>query len=297
MRRASALVLSVLAVLLFAVPAASSLRAESFAPQRGHGAFAKFSLKANNGLSAEVVTTGDTVDLEISGHHQFVGYRVKGEVSERRVVARFGNLGRISVSFRPAGKGFPKFDSDGCPRKAVTVLKGVFVGTIELRGERDYVTIDTPRARGSVRIQRRQECGAQRRLDAKAHSSGAGEEESEVATLEAKAGTRIFRAAGNREPDGSGRALFFGGVLERRGPMQIGRGAIVTAPSAFIFDHAGGTATVQPPSPFSGSATLATRPDGSKSWEGSLSVSLLGVDPVALAGADFQAKLLREFDD
>jgi hypothetical protein len=278
MRRPIALILTVLAVLALPTSVAAGPRADSPLRQRASGVFAQFKLKANNGLSAQLVTTGNTVDLEISGHNQFAVYRVKGTVSERGVSARFGNLGRISVRFQPAGT-------------AGQVRKGVFVGTIEFTGERDYVRVDATRAKGSMLRTTRHRDGVG------ARSSRVGEEPRK-ATLSAKAGDRLFRAAVVVEPNGRGVSVFSGGLRERQGAMLIGRGALVKGtPTAFLFDHASGTATVQPPLPFSGSASLATRPDGSKGWEGTLSVPLLGADPVTLAGPEFQAELLREFDD
>ena len=280
MRRAIASVLTALAVLALPVTAAGSPRADSAARQRGPGMFAVFELKANNGLTAQVLTSGNTVDLEIAGHHQVVVYRVKGKVSKRGVSARFGNLGRVSVRFKPTGT-----------KAAGPVREGVFVGTIKFKGERDYVRVDATRAKGSVLDTTRTGHGQI------ANSSKAGEEPKK-ATLTAKAGGRVFRAAGIVEPSGRGTSVFSGGVSEKQGAMLIGRGAFVTGPpTSFVFDHAAGTATVQPPAPFSGTAALVTRPDGTKGWEGTLSVPLLGADPISLVGPEFTVELLNEFDD
>jgi hypothetical protein len=80
--------------------------------------------------------------------------------------------------------------------------------------------------------------------------------------------------------------------------MLIARAAFAKAPSpAFVFDHARATATVHPPAPFSGEATFARNGHGSAVWTGSLSVALLGIDPVALAGPAFHGSLRPEFDD
>jgi hypothetical protein len=285
MRRTILSALSVIAVLVPASSAVAAPGAEAVAAKRG-GVFAQFAMKASNGLTARVVTSGNLVDLEVAGHDQFVGYRVKGTVTSRRVVARFGSLGRISVRFKPLGRGVPG-----------PVHEGVFVGTIKFTGERGYVRINATKAVGAIGLQGRAAPRASRSLDLGAGSSRAAAER-ETATLTATSGPRLFRVAAFREPNGSGKALYAALVHEQNGPIEIGRGALVVAPvSSFPFDHASGTATATPPAPFSGSATLGTRPDGSKSWEGSLSVALLGADPVTLAGPDFQAKLLREFDD
>jgi hypothetical protein len=275
MRRAT---LVCLALLALSVPATATGAAPA-ARRGGPQVYMHFSLKADNGLTAQVFASGNTVDLQIGGHGQFVGYRVKGAVSAGRVSARFGSLGRISVRFQPRG------------RATGSVHKGVFLGTIEFTGERDYVHIDATRAVGSV-------LDTTRTFHGHLVSSSRAEVERVVGTLEATAGGRSFRAAGYLEPDGSGRAYFAASVRERQGAMQVTRVALAKAPvSAFAFDHAAGTATVQPPAPFSGSAAILTRPDASKGFEGTLSVALLGVDPVLFAGPEFKAKLSDQFDD
>jgi hypothetical protein len=283
MRRAAALVQATIAALLALVSIGTSTALA------GPGVSASFELKATNGLSGQVATTGRAVDLILFGHHEFALYRVKGKVSEQGVSARFGKLGRISVRFHPDGP--HSRAKKECVGKRFE--NGVFLGTIEFRGERGYTTVDASRVRGCLRHLHSRDPLAALRAGA-----SAVEEEREVATLTVKAGRRFFRVAGFREPDGSGEAEFTGGVLERRGAMQIGRVGIVPGKApTFVFDHAKGTATVSPPEPFSGTATFERHPDGTKSWTGSLSVSLLGVDPLPLTGPSFEASLRAVFDN
>jgi hypothetical protein len=87
-------------------------------------------------------------------------------------------------------------------------------------------------------------------------------------------------------------------MVEKRGRMSVARIAGVRAPaSAFAFDQAAGTATVAPPAPFSGSASLQRNADGSKAWAGPLSVDVLGADPVTLAGPRFKAGFMDDSAD
>ena len=76
------------------------------------------------------------------------------------------------------------------------------------------------------------------------------------------------------------------------GPVQIGAVADrpQAAPGTFSFDEALTTATVSPPPPSHGTATLVRAADGSTSWSGSLSATMLG-RRYPLAGPGFESEL------
>jgi hypothetical protein len=48
------------------------------------------------------------------------------------------------------------------------------------------------------------------------------------------------------------------------------------------------TAVIQPPFPFTGSATFARTPESTFTWFGDLAVSFSGIDPLPLAGSGFR---------
>ncbi|MEX2448478.1 MAG: hypothetical protein WD404_07020 [Solirubrobacterales bacterium] len=74
--------------------------------------------------------------------------------------------------------------------------------------------------------------------------------------------------------------------------MTIERAATSLGPErSFVFDPGLGTATVSPPRPFSGSATLTPGPGGTTTWTGSLKVDLPGRKGVPLATPSFTASL------
>lgn len=294
MRRPIALVPALVATMVLTLSAtAPAALAESRAPRPG--VIAEFKVPASNGLAAQVATTGNVVYLVLTGHRQFVLYGTKGEVSERGVEARFGKLGRISVRFRPDAPGSGPKPAPGCTERG----SGVFVGTVRFRGERGFVKIAAGRAWGCVHDLGKQSDRLGRRLGAVGaallHEEGG---EREVATLTASAGRRTFRVAGFREPDGSGEADYVGAILERKEGMRIGRAALVGSRSlSFGFDNLLHAAKVNPPAPFSGTATFVRTEDGSKLWTGDLSMSLLGIDPVPLTGPGFKVSLKPVFDD
>lgn len=115
-------------------------------------------------------------------------------------------------------------------------------------------------------------------------------EPGEFTALTVSSQNQTFQAFAVRRPGEEGPATFIAGSQERRGSMRIDRGGFAKAPApSFLVDPVAGTATVQPPLPFSGSATLASNPDGSKSWTGTLSLDLLGIGPVSLIYPKFKA--------
>jgi hypothetical protein len=90
-------------------------------------------------------------------------------------------------------------------------------------------------------------------------------------------------------------------VREERGAMVLGDGATVAAPiSAFVYDLKAGTATLTPPAPFIGAATLKPGRGGKGIWEGTLEVpSLRSGEPIVLTGPDFSGRVYQEqpFDE
>jgi hypothetical protein len=61
-----------------------------------------------------------------------------------------------------------------------------------------------------------------------------------------------------------------------------------------VFDHRRGTAFVDPPAPFAGSARYVRRRGARDRWTGSLTAALLGLGRVRLAGPGFAAGLGAE---
>jgi hypothetical protein len=105
-------------------------------------------------------------------------------------------------------------------------------------------------------------------------------------------GRLAFVAAAYRPPEERGLTLFSASSTERRAGMTIERAAASLGPErTFSFDTGLGTATVSPPRPFSGSATLAPGPGGATAWTGSLKVDLPGRKNVPLATPSFTASL------
>ncbi|HXR29835.1 MAG TPA: hypothetical protein VN752_01675 [Solirubrobacterales bacterium] len=301
MGRACAVLLIAVALGLV-VPAADSASPQT--ADRPLLIWAKFSLKPHDGFRFRAEAHGGKATLYVERGRQAVSYTAPGAVSTQGIEARFGDLGRISVEFRPDRPG------SFCKRHAVSV-GGAFVGTIEFDGERGYLHVDADRARGSIFMFDLPRCPGRPRVattgDTDCQVVGGGscpaadgrreEEEAEGATLSAftRRHGRFLVAIGLRSSDDKSKSLTTGGRVEYRGQMRVVRiSSVVAGRERFVFDEPLAFATLQPPRPFAGSAQFVRAADGSTSWTGSLSVALLGADPVSLAGPEFTVQLKRE---
>ncbi len=301
MRRAPASVLLALAFLLVVTAPAGAATGRPV-PEVHTVEYATFTVGASDGLSAKVEASGKQITLTVGKGLQFTSYTVTGKLSRRGIEARFGNLGQVSVGFRSTRTVKVDQPAGGCGGDVRTMVEGVFSGAIRFRGEGGYVTVNAGRAKGEVKSSSPLKCSERR---SKVPDPLAGfarlERESQgeqVAALEAEAEHRILVAIAVGESKARQAAFFVAGSVERRGPMRIVRATGAKAPlSAFSFDHDAGTATLTPPAPFTGSATFQRNTDGSSSWTGSLSVPVLGADPVILTGARFRTIMVAEFED
>ncbi len=80
--------------------------------------------------------------------------------------------------------------------------------------------------------------------------------------------------------------------------MKITRATYARAgASAFVFDHAAGTATVRPPAPFSGHASFQRRTHAPALWKSTIRIPLLGADPLDFSGPEVVTRLRRVFPE
>jgi|GEM_PF-1163000 len=274
----------------------------------GPTSFAVFRLPAGDGLTALLERSGDTTTLWITGPTQFNAYRVHGKVAAGRLSARFGGLGRLSLRFKPTRTLPVERPGGRCGGLTVQTELGVFTGGIHFAGEGGYSHVDASRVPGEVLNPIRYDCASppptvrhssHRTIDERVLPLLRLEREAEgghAAVLQASSGPQALTAvAVDRPPSRAGAYLFAGGAEEAGGMKILRGGAVKAPPTAFQPDLAAGAATLAPPFPFTGSASLARNPDGTSSWSGDLSLSVLGGGSVPLAGAAFKAFLAKDF--
>jgi hypothetical protein len=226
-----------------------------------------------------------------------------GEQSANGIEAHLGKLGDVSVRFKPTGpvrrlSGYP----DGCER---TARKGVFLGAIDFHGELDYTQVTTDRANGTLTTSRG-DCdtfdrpGTRGRLGAPLGNLVPTEvglfanrsDRHQSAHFECSEGQ-----GSDLDPFGPGppdRRYFEVSASERYRGISIVRLAKASSddPATFTFNSALTAASVAPPPPFAGTASL-TRPNRKAwgSWTGSLNVDLPGAPDTPLAGPGFKANM------
>jgi hypothetical protein len=267
----------------------------------------EFDLPASNGLRAHLETSPDEdVTLDIwrkrRGASQQVRYEVRGKVSEAGLKVRFGQLGRIDVSFTPTVTLDETPPSPGCTGAPRTLREGVFAGTIAFAGERGYVRIEAPQVEGSMSVIAPWKCPEEDELNpfepipgfprSSARPAGGKRESASLAAF-----TRDFQsffAAGVHHRHSGGRSIFYGAKAERREGMEIGRvTSVLGRASAFDFNLEAGTATLDPPRPLKGHASFRGDQHGGF-WRSTIRVPLLGSPPLR-TGRGFGAALYPEY--
>jgi hypothetical protein len=275
-KRAVLILIASLAALLVVNPVASA----TGAPLRE----VKFELHEDGFLVTLKSEIGqEKVVLTLYRHREVAYYEVPAELTDDTVKARFGQLGEVDYTFTPTLRAGP------CSGFA----EGTFEGTFDFTGENEYVSFEVPRARGTFLGSPTKGCKEARRAAGGKQQNAAEDEASllvhTVGTLPLRS-MIIFESAAKHRP----RVFFSAFESEEEEGMLIARGAQTLAPrSAFTWNLKAGTAHIDPPAPFTGSATFKRRPGGHSVWRGSLRAPLLGGQPFRLAGSDFQAQLIE----
>jgi len=284
--------------LLAALAGAPAASASVLSPETGTIVRVELDLRASDGLSAHLETSEKgIVTLTFIREGSAAIYEVPGEVTEAGLKVRFGRLGTIDVGFTPTTTLDSTEPSEGCTGQPRTLREGIFTGTIEFTGERDFVRLEGPQAEGSMSVISQWECpdnpyapfrGPLRRTRPK-DDNGTGSLHVE------SRGCLCFFGAGVHHGRKRGRSIFYGAKAEKREGIKILRSTVVHArPGAFLVNHDAGTARLDPPPPFSGHATYRRRP-GRDFWRSTIRVPLLGAAPLRTDGPGFRASLYPEY--
>jgi len=291
------------------------LRAKLHMPPQRHGFESRFELDAQHGYKVTVVGEGDIVALEVSrplahgkgdllekllGFRQSVtAYVARGTVTEHRIAASFGKLGKVDVRFRPSGQ----VEKSGRRRHCrgvdhYTNRLGVFAGSVRFRGEGHYVAVRSHRAKGSVRSPLHLHCGSFSRHAISSSRARPVHEGFNFAPTFLTATQRHGVSALELITFRLGKTTLFAAINEEGlGSMARIRFALATAPSkkSFDFNEALTEAAITPPAPFHGKGTYHAASDGSATWAGSLSVSYPGAPRLPLTGEGFETTLTAGF--
>jgi hypothetical protein len=290
-----------LAALLVAVPAAAAA-----SPEKGTIVRVELDFEASNGLQAHLETSEKkvaTLTLTSQDHQvsRLVTYSTRAKVTVEGLEVRFGKLGLIDVAFTPTTTLNSTEPSEGCTGEPRTLREGIFSGTIDFTGEREYVRIEGPQAEGSMSVISQWKCPEGEDLAPFAKTSRLSARQrpkhgSESASLyAARRHCSCYFAAGVHHGKKGGGSIFYGVTFERREGMEINRGTIVHAGAgAFVFNHAAGTVTLRPPLPLRGHATFKERP-GRDLWRSTIRVPLLGADALRTGGPGYKVLFVPEY--
>jgi hypothetical protein len=288
-----------------ALPATAAATASGASPEHGTVVLVDLRLEANNGLDAHLENSEDGMfTLELRREGQSVTYEVPGEATEGGLKARFGRLGLVDVAFTPTKTLNSTEPGKGCTGAPRTLREGVFTGTIDFTGEREFVRIEGPQATGSMSVISQWECPETEAMDPFARvsrllaaTSREEKGERESATLAAvRRGFSSYFVAGVAHRHSRGKSIFLGAKIEIREGMNIWRATVARGrASAFDFNHAEGTAALRPPAPFRGHASFAARPHRRELWRSTIRVPLLGANPIDTGGPGFRVTLRPEY--
>jgi hypothetical protein len=263
----------------------------------GPGPSRSFALKGSNGYSISVQGSRRVVFLTASRGSAVANYITRGRATSRRIKARFGNLGRISVRFKPSGKVKRTEPPRRCRGKDKVTTFGVFVGKVKFTGELGYTRVNARRVKGSVSTSPGRRCRA---LPVRHGPS----------TFSRRLKLTVLSASGSQQTVGfeairldglpllSSRIAFVASSIESRGSMLVLRSTYATGRAqTFTFDKSLGAATVAPPAPFTGTASFERggprESPFSATWSGSLTAPLPGMGTVPLTGLGFTASLIQ----
>jgi hypothetical protein len=258
-------------VLLLGVVAPAPASAEVSSEAVGYGA--SFRLEASNGYAAAVSAGSERAD---------------GTVTTDGIEASFGSLGRIDVTLHRSGR--QKVAHFKCGGLRLTYEPGRYEGAIEFEGEGGYTRVDQSVAQLSPFPFFGFGCG----------EGGRGEELNSNRLRGARLrgasfahGRALEFQVNKNRPDS--RAVFSASLRERRNGILIYRAEKGVLPaSAFEFPHSLRTATMSPPAPFSGQASLSRSRDSAvPTWAGDLALDFLGRPDVPLAGPDVHTTLIH----
>jgi hypothetical protein len=233
-----------------------------------------------------------TATLIVSRGPQVAYYTVMAQITAQRVTARFGKLGELDYTYKPLGGG-----STRCLGAPTSTGEAEFDGTFTFTGEEGYVHVDADHATGNVGLYPTPRgCGGVRRSRRAVPYQPTYSDKG--ASLNATAGSRsarLIRAVDIFDGGGKARhrAFMSAIVSELREGMSVSRGVTMPIPSgAFHWNLDAGSASVDPPAPFTGSARFTQRDaKGHGVWTGSLGMPIFGGEPVELAGSAFRASI------
>jgi hypothetical protein len=258
---------------------------------------AGFKLNGTHGYSIAVAaySVGESqnrgaIHITVSRRGELVNYTAPATVTATALHAELGALGRVNVVRNPSGR--TKRVRPKClGGQALSYEPAVYEGVIEFKGERGYTTAIESRTAAIptwLLFTNGDFCGS-----GSGETTGPGTPGARLRGV-SFAHDRNLSFQVNKNKPGA-KAVFTASLKERRGGIWIDRALAGSASSrAFRFDPNLRTATLSPPSPFSGSASLRRSEDSpSPLLTGNLKLSFPGRAPIQIAGPSVHVSIVH----
>lgn len=287
-RRLPRAVAALASLLIMLVPAARA--AEPALP--GGPVNAYIHAKATNGYSVQLKSEGDRLQMTVSrGLFPALLYTFGGRVSAAGIHAKIADLGVIDLRFEPSGKVRQGRPPGNCSGPRATQLEGNFIGEFDFRAERDVAEVHLAQVKGSLAAPGWR-CHRESIED---FLQGVPDERTytflSALDSDRHLGFTAFTAVDPEHPELDGEEIS-ASARTHRGALTVEHLAVALARNALSFDSALTSATVDPPRPFTGTATFCRTCEAASRWTGDLRVLLPGIGPpVKLTGSRYDASL------
>ncbi|HET7574612.1 MAG TPA: hypothetical protein VFJ99_05805, partial [Solirubrobacterales bacterium] len=257
----------------------------------------------SSGSRGEGGGRGEVLLLAHRGNALSAVYAAPGRAGRNRIDADFGEFGRVDLRWT-RHRIEQRKPSEGCVGRPTTIGRGVFHGTIELRGQEGFVEVHVDHVRGGFRQYRHEVCQISddryapeyaRPHHGRGHPGDADLFATNVLQATSEAAGRTVELIVS-EPGLPGLEFFDATATELIGQVQIstyahalGKGESLT----FSDERPPHSASLTPPEPFAGSATFKRAGHSPGEWAGDLTAPLPGMGDVPLTGEAFEVKVCR----
>jgi hypothetical protein len=236
------------------------------------------------------ITGRQGIGITVSRGKGSVSYSASAKVTPDSIRADLGSLGRVDLVLHPSGQ--KKTVDLRCLHHKEAYEAGTFEGIVEFDGERGFTRARATRVAGRPfpALSARTFC----RRHGSGESRGANEPGARLAGVSYAHGRALKFQVNKNRPGGV--TLFSATLNERHDGIRIFRELAGVAPAgAFRYGENVRTATLTPPAPFTGSATLTRTPNSlSPHLNGDLTLAFPGRS-VRLAGPAVHVSLVHAF--
>lgn len=260
--------------------------------------------KRGNQILSVSTNTQQRVRLVVESPMSTTEYSTTGRVSDRRVAATFGSLGRLDVRLHFVRRASDPPHYGRCRGRGTLYQEGTYRGVLHFSQATGIPAVS--RTHGPVYFERRfrQTCRGERQQSESGGATGT-KHKLEVGFLKADSKnsdhTVLIEAFGFSlrrhlvRPVGQ----FTATIYETEHGVRISRQITVPVHNdSFIMSKLGNTPEtfeVRPPAPFAGRALYSRSPGALSSWSGDLTVDISSTERIPLTGPGFIAVFCRGF--